>query len=60
VALHARWMLFDNAGKTELAVGNINLYAQAENESVEAYVTALNELLNRFSVELSGAVSAVL
>ncbi|WP_185233687.1 hypothetical protein [Teredinibacter franksiae] len=53
-------MLFDNAGKTELAVGNINLYAQAENESVEAYVTALNELLNRFSVELSGAVSAVL
>ncbi|WP_185233260.1 PqiC family protein [Teredinibacter franksiae] len=57
VSVNARWMLFEQGGKKEIAVGTIQLSGETTDESVEAYVKSLNSLLNAFSVELAKEVA---
>ncbi|WP_018013539.1 PqiC family protein [Teredinibacter turnerae] len=53
VTLKARWLLLGNKGKQQLAVGLQELSESTSSNSAEAYVSVLDNLLKRFSVNLS-------
>ncbi len=57
VELQAKWRLISGDGNEQLYSGKLTLRTKAENNSYNAYVAALNELLNRLSKAIAQAVA---
>ncbi len=53
LVLHARWTLYDQAGRNLLGVERIQLTANPEGSGYDDYVAALNDLVNGFSRKLA-------
>lgn len=58
VVLHARWTLYDQAGRNLLGVERVQLTADPKGSDYNDYVAALNELINEFSRKLAASAEA--
>jgi len=57
VRLSAKWTLLNQAADSVLLLGSTSLDERTESSDMNSYVTALNRLLNRFSVAVSQDVA---
>ncbi len=59
VQLVANWFLLDKTGSKKIADSRISLSQPTNNDTVNAYVQALNALLNKFSIQLIENITAL-